>query len=43
MTRVALLLAFLALVACGIDGEPSKPGGGVSVSGDVRVGVVGSL
>ena len=40
------LLAFaatLALAACGADGEPSAPTvkSGVSVSGDVQIGVKG--
>ncbi|MEL7149206.1 MAG: hypothetical protein AAGK71_00660 [Pseudomonadota bacterium] len=38
----ALIGALLALSACGIDGPPSPPGG-PSVSGDARIGVVGTL
>lgn len=41
--RGALVLALLALAACGIDGPPTPPEGSVSVEGDARVGVVGSL
>ena len=31
------------LAACGADGEPEPVEGGVSVSGEVRIGVTGSL
>ncbi|MEM6384836.1 MAG: hypothetical protein AAF718_01240 [Pseudomonadota bacterium] len=43
MKKLALLAVLLGLAACGIDGPPSSPSGGVSVGGEARVGVVGSL
>lgn len=43
--KIALLvlLATLSLAACGADGEPTAPSTkpGLSVSGDVRIGVSG--
>ena len=34
------LIAFLALTACGADGQPTAPAAsGVTLSGDVRAGV----
>lgn len=44
--RVLNILALLSLLACGADGEPTRPGegeSGVSVSGDARIGVRGSF
>ncbi|WP_203232263.1 hypothetical protein [Gemmobacter caeruleus] len=44
--RITLSLCLLALLAaCGADGAPEAPGAtpGVSVSGDARIGVVGTL
>lgn len=36
-----ILLACLALAACGADGQPQPPSkSGVSVSGDAQIGVV---
>lgn len=36
-----LLLACLALAACGADGEPQAPSkSGLTVSGDAQIGVV---
>ena len=44
MIRLGLIVALLALAGCGIDGPPQQPEGrGVSVSGEARIGVVGSL
>lgn len=44
MIRLWLIAALLALAGCGIDGPPKQPeGGGISVSGEARIGVVGSL
>jgi hypothetical protein len=41
----ALVLAFLALAACGADGEPEPPAGappaGLTVTGSVEVGITG--
>lgn len=35
-----VLIACLALAACGADGAPEPPSKGVSVSGEAAVGVV---
>jgi hypothetical protein len=35
-----LLVACLALAACGADGEPEPPSKGISISGEAQVGVV---
>lgn len=35
-----LLVAFLALAACGADGAPEPPSKGITVSGEAQVGVV---
>lgn len=37
--------ALVALAACGVDGEPTPPGGdsGVTISGEARIGVSGRL
>jgi predicted small lipoprotein YifL len=45
MTRALILTAILALAACGVDGPPQPPTTqtGVSVSGEVAVGVSGQL
>ena len=47
MTRCALILAALALAACGADGEPQPPASksktGVTVSGDVQFGLATKL
>ncbi len=45
MTRLVALAALLALAACGVDGPPKTPASktGVSVSGEVAVGVSGQL
>ncbi len=45
MTRILSALACLMILsACGADGEPETPTKtGVSVSGDARIGVVGTL
>lgn len=36
-------LVFLALAACGVNGEPAPVEGGVTVSGEARIGVSGTL
>ncbi|SMX24900.1 hypothetical protein [Boseongicola aestuarii] len=41
--RALLALAFLALAACGADGAPEPVPGGITVSGEARIGVRGSL
>jgi len=45
--RPILALAFLVLAACGVDGEPEPVSGavpgGVTVSGEARIGVRGTL
>lgn len=46
--RVALVLALLALAACGIDGRPAAPNGttpsaAVTISGTAQVAVAGKL
>ncbi|MCB2095574.1 MAG: argininosuccinate lyase [Rhodobacteraceae bacterium] len=44
MKAITLLLAALALAACGADGEPTPPqAAGLTVSGQVKVGIGGSL
>lgn len=35
-----LLIACLALAACGADGAPEPPSKGLSVTGEAQVGVV---
>lgn len=41
--RRLLVLALVALAACGVDGEPEPVPGGITVSGEARIGVSGSL
>lgn len=41
--RVLLILAVLALAACGVDGEPEPKSDGISVSGTAKIGVSGTL
>ena len=43
MKTILAFAATLALAACGADGEPAPPPGkaGVTVSGDVQIGVKG--
>ncbi|MEM7719985.1 MAG: hypothetical protein AAF222_12350 [Pseudomonadota bacterium] len=43
MRPLFLILGLLALGACGIDGPPSQPEGGISMGGEARIGVVGAL
>lgn len=43
MKRLTLLAALAALLGCGVDGEPRAPEPGVSISGQVKVGVSGSM
>jgi predicted small lipoprotein YifL len=45
MTRILALAGILALAACGVDGPPKTPAPkpGVSVTGEVAVGVSGQL
>ena len=40
MTRVLTLLAMLTLAACGADGAPSANEPGLTMSGEVEMGVV---
>ena len=35
-----LFLACLVLAACGADGPPERPSGGVKVTGEAQVGMV---
>lgn len=37
------ITVLLVLSACGIDGPPSQPEGGISVTGEAGIGVVGAL
>jgi predicted small lipoprotein YifL len=37
--RALALALLLALAACGADGPPERPAPGVTVGGDVRLGV----
>ncbi len=46
MKPIALILALVALAACGADGEPQRPGApemtpqtGLTISGEARFGV----
>ena len=46
MKPLVLMMALLTLAACGVDGEPQRPGGaqaspqtGLTISGDARFGV----
>jgi len=42
--RLVLSLSLLALLAaCGVDGAPQPPAGGVSISGEIGLGVSGRL
>jgi predicted small secreted protein len=41
--RPILALAFLVLAACGVDGEPEPVSGGITVSGEAKIGVRGTL
>lgn len=43
MKAVLIAAALLALAACGADGEPEPREPGLSVSGDIRIGVRGDL
>lgn len=43
MKTTALVFSLLALAACGADGPPKPRDTGASVSGEVKIGVVGSL
>lgn len=43
MRAVLLLISLSALAACGADGPPKPRDTGASVSGEVKIGVVGSL
>ena len=41
--RPFLALLFLALAACGADGEPDPVPGGITISGEAKIGVRGEL
>ena len=41
--RALVLIAGLALAACGVDGEPVPKSDGVSVTGTAKIGVSGTL
>ena len=41
--RTLALLAALALAGCGVDGPPEPKDGGIGVSGEVEIGIVGEL
>ena len=41
--RLFLTLAFVALAACGADGDPEPVRGGITVTGEVGIGVRGTL
>jgi len=41
--RRLLALAFIALAACGVDGEPEPVSGGITISGEAKIGVRGTL
>ena len=41
--RPLIALAFLALAACGADGEPEPVKGGITIGGEARIGISGSL
>lgn len=44
--RLTILLTVLTLAACGVDGPPQSPQSpqpGVTITGDARVGVTGTL
>jgi hypothetical protein len=48
MKAVLMIAGLLILASCGVDGEPTPPSKaqstpGVSVSGEVGIGVAGSL
>ena len=43
MKVIALMLMLLTVAACGADGEPTPPASDLSVSGQVKVGIGGSL
>ena len=45
MIRLLALAAILAVAACGVDGPPNAPAPktGVSVTGEIAVGVSGQL
>jgi len=41
--RVLILLSILALAACGADGAPEPVEPGISITGQVEIGVAGTL
>lgn len=41
--RLLAILSLLILAACGADGDPTPVEGGISVSGEARIGVSGRL
>ncbi len=40
--RALILLSLLALVACGADGAPEPVEPGITVTGQVKIGVAGT-
>lgn len=41
--KYLFLLAVFSLTACGADGAPEAPKAGLTVTGEARAGVTGSL
>ena len=41
--RSFVALAFLVLAACGADGEPEPGPGGITISGEAKIGMQGEL
>ncbi len=41
--RALILVSLLALAACGADGEPEPVEPGITISGQARIGVAGTL
>ena len=43
MKKIGFLIVFAVLAACGADGEPEPVEPGVGISGQVKIGVSGTL
>lgn len=41
--RALILIGLMAMAACGADGAPEPVEPGISVSGQVKIGVAGTL